>query len=53
MLSARADGQDAQAVDLWAELKRFVQENEDALQPVFDVYEFVDRYNRYNKGGST
>lgn len=50
MLSARADGQDAQAVDLWAELKRFVQENEDALQPVFDVYEFVDRYD---KGGST
>jgi hypothetical protein len=46
MLSARFDGQIEEASEKWTELKCFVQENEDAIQSVFDVYAFIDRYDK-------
>jgi len=46
MLSARYEGQIGEANEKWAELMCFVQENEDAIQSVFDVYAFIDRYDK-------
>jgi len=40
-LQHRAQGHDAPARSAWESVKRMVQEKEDDLQPVLDVYEFI------------
>ena len=43
---ARAEGRLGQARERWNEAADFVQRNEDALQPVLDVFEFVRTLGR-------
>jgi len=31
----------------WEEIKRFLQEQEEAIQPVFDVCLFIDTFEHY------
>ncbi len=45
-LEARAHGERERMAALWAEAARTVQESEDALQPVLDVYEFIATLGR-------
>ncbi len=45
-LEARAKGDADQASTLWGEVADYVQRNEDALQPVLDVYLFVATMGR-------
>ncbi|MCC6446260.1 MAG: DUF4838 domain-containing protein [Armatimonadetes bacterium] len=40
-LQCRAEGRNREAAGSWQRLQRIVQEQEDDLQPVFDVYEFI------------
>ncbi len=45
-LAARAEGELEEARERWEAVKRRVQENEDDLQPVLDVFEFVRTLGR-------
>jgi hypothetical protein len=40
-LMRRAKGQNEEAAALWGQIEDFVQQQEDAVQPVFDVFEFI------------
>jgi hypothetical protein len=46
---ARAEGNRNTAHARWEELADFVQRNEDAVQPVLDVFEFVHALERQFK----
>ncbi|RPJ49184.1 MAG: DUF4838 domain-containing protein, partial [Chloroflexi bacterium] len=46
MLSARAAGKKEEAARRWNEIKTFVREKEDEIQPVFDVYAFISTFER-------
>jgi hypothetical protein len=47
LLSAKAAGEEEAMHRLWEEIKRFAQEQELSLQPVFDTYEFIDSFEHY------
>jgi len=40
-LEARARGDKEATAALWQETKQYLQQNEDAIQPVFDLFEFI------------
>ncbi|MDI3311525.1 MAG: DUF4838 domain-containing protein [Thermoanaerobacterium sp.] len=41
MLSYRAEGDNTAMYQKWEKLKKFLQQEEDLIQPVFDVYQFI------------
>jgi hypothetical protein len=45
-LKARAQGHMEEASELWYQVEDMVQKNEDTLQPVLDVFEFVETLGR-------
>lgn len=45
-LQAKAAGDNTRAQSMWNSLQQYVQENEDALQPVFDVCLFIGSVSR-------
>jgi hypothetical protein len=47
LLSAKAAGEEEAMHRLWEEIKRFAQEQELSLQPVFDTYHFIDSFEHY------
>jgi hypothetical protein len=47
LLSAKAAGEEEAMQRLWEGIKRFVQEQELSLQPVFDTYQFIDSFEHY------
>jgi len=46
VLEARARGEKERSLALWQELVGMVQRQEMALQPVFDVFEFIETIGR-------
>lgn len=50
LLSARAADREGEVHQLWDEIKRFVQEREEEIQPVFDVCLFIDTFEHYFSG---
>jgi len=50
ILKKKFTGKDKTALELWNNLKGTLQKNEDALQPVFDLFEFVEVMERVLRG---
>ncbi|MGI5878421.1 MAG: DUF4838 domain-containing protein [Christensenellales bacterium] len=46
VLAARAEGDDRAADDAWAEVRDWACRNEQRMQPVFDVFEFISTWER-------
>ncbi|MCD9020674.1 DUF4838 domain-containing protein [Cohnella silvisoli] len=46
IFEARALGDNEKSLELWGNLKRLVGEHEDAVQPVFDVFLFINAIDR-------
>ena len=46
MLASRAQSDDRAADDAWAEVRDWACRNEQRMQPVFDVFEFISTWER-------
>lgn len=53
LLSARAAGETEKVRQLWEAIKQYTQEQEVALQPVFDTYGFIDSFERHFAGAES